>query len=78
MNIGSDRNAVRAQYGTAQRLDTRISIHNKYSVNRTGFATGCSRSASRRRTRASSSSAAGRECCGRGAAKLYAAARGFA
>ena len=38
MNIGSDRNAVRAQYGTAQRLDTRISIHNKYSVNRTGFA----------------------------------------
>ena len=38
MNIGSDRDAVRAQYGTAQRLDTRISIHEKYSVNRTGFA----------------------------------------
>lgn len=38
MIIGSDRDAVRAQYATAQRLDTRISIHDKYSVNRTGFA----------------------------------------
>lgn len=38
MNIGNDRDAVRAQYVTAQRLNTRISIHDKYSVNRTGFA----------------------------------------
>ena len=41
LNQGSgkagDSVAVREQYGTADRLSTRISIHSKYSVNKQGF-----------------------------------------
>lgn len=33
----NDSAAVRKQYGTAEKLNTRISIHSKYSVNRQGF-----------------------------------------
>ena len=33
----NDGAAVRQQYGTADRLNTRISIHSKYSVNKQGF-----------------------------------------
>lgn len=33
----SDREAVRQQYGTPEKLSTRISIHSKYSVNKQGF-----------------------------------------
>ena len=33
----NDSEAVRKQYGTADRLNIRISIHSKYSVNRQGF-----------------------------------------
>ena len=33
----SDSAAVRKQYGTAEKLDIRISIHQKYSTNRQGF-----------------------------------------
>ena len=37
MDRRSDGNAVRAQYRTAERLNTRISIHSRYSTNKTGF-----------------------------------------
>ena len=33
----NDDTAVRQQYGTADRLSTRISIHSRYSVNKQGF-----------------------------------------
>ena len=33
----NDAETVRRQYGTADRLNTRISIHGKYSVNKQGF-----------------------------------------
>lgn len=33
----SDSETVRQQYGTASRLNTRISIHSKYSTNKQGF-----------------------------------------
>ena len=33
----NDAAAVRAQYGTSGNLSTRISIHEKYSVNKQGF-----------------------------------------
>lgn len=34
---GTDESAVRAQYSTADNLSARISIHDKYSVNPTGY-----------------------------------------
>ena len=33
----NDSKAVKAQYGTSDKLNTRISIHSKYSTNRQGF-----------------------------------------
>ena len=33
----TDRTVMAGQYGTADKLSTRISIHDKYSVNRQGF-----------------------------------------
>ena len=35
--MSNDAAAVRQQYQTADRLNTRISIHDRYSVNKTGF-----------------------------------------
>lgn len=39
MQIGSsnDTDAVKAQYATSNKLDTRISFHDKYSTNKQGF-----------------------------------------
>ena len=37
MNSLSDQNVVAGQYGTSENLNTRISIHEKYSTNRQGF-----------------------------------------
>ena len=33
----TEKSVMEKQYGTADRLNTRISIHAKYSVNRQGF-----------------------------------------
>ena len=33
----NDRETVRKQYSTAEKLNTRISIHSKYSTNKQGF-----------------------------------------
>ena len=33
----TDKTVLAGQYGTADRLNTRISIHAKYSVNKQGF-----------------------------------------
>ena len=33
----NDRETVRKQYSTAEKLNTRISIHAKYSTNKQGF-----------------------------------------
>lgn len=37
MNKMNDTSVVKQQYATANNLNTRISIHDKYSTNRTGF-----------------------------------------
>ena len=37
MNSLSDQNVVAGQYGTSENLNTRISIHEKYSTNKQGF-----------------------------------------
>ena len=37
MNTMTDRNTLAKQYGNSENLNTRISIHEKYSTNRQGF-----------------------------------------
>ena len=37
MSAINDKNIVQKQYETAMNLNTRISIHDKYSVNKQGF-----------------------------------------
>lgn len=37
MGATNDKNIVQKQYKTATNLNTKISIHDKYSVNKQGF-----------------------------------------
>ena len=37
MNVINESNIVKEQYKNSANLNTRISIHNKYSVNKIGF-----------------------------------------